>query len=200
MKLTKNTKMIVLGLGLLLGFILTNFRPSGSRPAAPAKSVSLLDISGRPLSSVFERLPADPLYPEFKRLSEKRSLTCDRRSNSWSRFRTMLGLSFESVVHAQTSCGDCGYQVVYTANCSSDCGGNPYDGNLQPTSPSGGITTGPTRCQTSSSACPGTTPTVDCTCGSGGGGCMPDYTPCYLSEECCSGFCDPSSYVCNHIE
>lgn len=188
---------MVVGSGLLLGFIVTNFWPSGSHPAARAKSVSLLDVSGQPLNSVFEGVSADPLYPEFKRLSEKRLLSCDRRSSSWSRFRAMLGLSFESVVHAQSNCGGCGYRVIYTSNCSSDCKGEPYDGYLDNADPNYGTTTGSLVCQTSASSCPGVAPTVNCVCGGGTGGCTPSFQSCFLDSDCCSGVCDSSDFFCH---
>ncbi len=196
MKLNKDTKMIVVGLGLLLSFILTNFRPSGSHPAAQAKSVLLLDISGKPLSSVFERLPADPRYPEFKRLAEKRLLTCsDKRSNFWSRFRTTLGLSFETVVYAQNACGGCGFVVVNDLKCASACGAAPAQGHLEYTDPSNGTTNGPTVCKNSSGQCPGEPTTVNCECS--GGDCTPPGGSCSGNPDCCSGWCDDSDFFCH---
>jgi hypothetical protein len=124
----------------------------------------LVDASGKRLTSVFEGLPVDPQYQQFKRALAERRLTCNARPNRVGRLWQQLGLSFEPVVHADPDCGGCAMMVINWVNCADVCGSIPYDGDLGFTDYSQGIKTGPIVCKDDSGQCSGEPSTQNCSC------------------------------------
>jgi hypothetical protein len=179
-------------LSLGLGLAVPNVWFSSSHPDAAVKTVSVLDVSGEPLRSLFDGLKADPNYREFKQVSAGRLLGCRRHPDRISRFWQLLGLSFDPVVQAQ-ACGGCGNTINDWFQCVG-CGDDLYDGPLDEANLDMGIMTGPTVCTTGDPfECPGEGSTDDCSCYT----CGTYGTSCWTNDDCCSGICDDSDFFCH---
>lgn len=167
------TKIGVIAAGsvLVLAFAVASFRPFFNARSVSAMKVSLQDVSGKPLNSLFDGMPIDEQYPQLRRLlAERRPSRCGRRPSRAVRLLQEVGLWFEPVVHAcPSNCGDCGYVTGEPIDyCSEECGGNPYNYNLMRSRPEDGIGNGTPRCKVGPPAdCPGEVPTTDCDCLSG---------------------------------
>ncbi|MGI9074293.1 MAG: hypothetical protein ACR2JB_23940 [Bryobacteraceae bacterium] len=159
------TKIGVITVGSVLALALgvASFRPSSNTRSGSVVNVSLQDVSGKPLSSLFDGMPIDKRYPEFKRLvAEQRSQRCGQRPRQASRLLRELGLWFEPVVHACVGC-NCGYREVPPYVYCTYCGNNPYHGNLRDALGDDGIMNGRLVCTTGPN-CPGIVQTVNCSC------------------------------------
>jgi hypothetical protein len=113
---------------------------SGLGQKIEPSSFVLVDASGRRLGSLFDGLPTDPAYPELKKLLDAHHTQCGRNSGAsarmWqqiTRLSRLLGLNYDPVVHAQQSCGGCGYQLNYTSRCYSPCPADYYEGYVTET-------------------------------------------------------------------
>lgn len=173
MKMRMNIGVITAGSVLVLG--VASFRPSSNARSASAIKVSLQDMSGKPLSSLFDGMPIDKRYPAFKRLvTEQRSQRCGQRPSQARRLLQELGFWFEPVVHAgrsdigklmgiECSCGYTTYKAI--AFCTQACGGYAYDFELARVQPPAGIKSGPRVCTKPPPAdCPGEITTSTCNC------------------------------------
>jgi hypothetical protein len=157
--------------GSVLALIVTAggfWRPSHTRAAA-SMVVSLEDVSGKPLRSLFDGVAVDKGFPEFKRLvAERRSSRCSRRvSKASPSLLQRLGLWLEPVVHACNGCRECGFAPGGDPfnPCASACGAEIYDYDLEKADPPVGITTAPPVCLNGpSQECPGWIPTTTCIC------------------------------------
>lgn len=88
----------------------------------------LMDSSGRRLGSLFEGLAPSQANSELRRLEETRKLRaiCGHQLSSLDRLwqwatGLTLALGLNSVVHAQSGCGGCGYTINYWAYCARSC-------------------------------------------------------------------------------
>jgi len=155
MKIGRNAKIAVAASAPALTLAASRFGPLATWSATRSKvrEVTLLDTSGRPLTSLFDGLQVDPLYPEFKRLAAERRHKCSGPPSQTARLwlqvvhlGRLLGISSDFAVHAQGSCQGCGYQIVNYVKCAESCGGADYDGDLEDAPCNKGIYTGPTVC------------------------------------------------------
>lgn len=163
MKMRTKIGVITVGSVLALALGVASFRPSSNTRSGSVVNVSLQDVSGKPLSSLFDGMPIDKRYPEFKRLvAEQRSQRCGQRPRQASRLLRELGLWFEPVVHACVGC-NCGYREVPPYVYCTYCGNNPYHGNLRDALGDDGIMNGRLVCTTGPN-CPGIVQTVNCSC------------------------------------
>jgi hypothetical protein len=142
----------------LIGFIVW---PSSSSSIHKATRITIADSSGHPLRSLFDGVAPDSHYPVFKRAAAERRPSCGRNVSESSKVWRLLGLSFNTVVHADPECSGCGNAINNFFSCT-ECGGAPYDGELNNAPPQNGIKTGPIECQ--GDMCPGVASTVNCTC------------------------------------
>jgi hypothetical protein len=132
--------------------------------------VSLQDVSGKPLSSLFDGMRVDKRYPEFKRLiAAQRSSRCERPSRA-SRLLRELGLWFEPVVVYACSPSPCTCPWEPTGDpynpCASACGAAIYDYDIKPAEdPRDGVDASALICRNGPSyECPGESVTEKCVC------------------------------------
>lgn len=158
------TKMGVITASSVLALAVPSFRHLSTAGSASEMKVSLQDISGKPLSSLFNGMPVDKRYPEFKRLvAKQRPSACGRRPSQASRLLRELGLWMQPVVHACGNCGDCGFRETPPFVVCDFCGKNPYHGEIREAADDDGIRNGSLVCTTGPN-CPGVVETVNCTC------------------------------------
>jgi len=169
MKMRTKTGMISVGSVLVLALAVASFRPSSKTRSRSAVNVSLQDVSGRPLSSLFDGMPVDKGYPAFKRLvADRRPSRCGGRPNQARRLLRELGLWFESVVHAMPppncSCGYIPSGEQYDP-CSTDCGFELVYPDITRSTGREGIKGGAPLCkELPPPTCPGYIPTIRCEC------------------------------------
>ena len=168
MKMKTKVGIIATGSVLVLSLAVASFRPFSNAGSASAMKVSLQDMSGKPLSSLFDGMPIEKRYPEFKRLvAERRSQKCGQRQTRASRLLQELGLWIEPVVHACGTIGcSCGY-IPETPDdpCSRDCGIIFTEVDLRHVPGDDGIKNGAPKCTAlPPPTCPGYIPNERCKC------------------------------------
>lgn len=158
---------------LVLYLAVVHFWSSKARVASTVK-ITLQDVSGKPLKSLFDEVQVDKRYPEFRRLvARQRASTCGERQGQMSRLLHRLHLWIDPVVYACPSSGSCScaYRTappVYDP-CASDCGTPELlDENIMDSNnPPDGVKAGALVCINGgkpTTQCPGFSPTVDCHC------------------------------------
>jgi hypothetical protein len=127
------SRFLALYLGGILVLVLFTFNHSGAvgRPT-PVKHISIADVRGKRLDSLFYGLPSDKHYAALRNRLDQRQQhsTCRAQPTAFEQALAVLGLA-STVVHAQTECyWECGQDGCNIAPEDESCPGTGCTGTF----------------------------------------------------------------------